>query len=921
MDSQLIQKKRGLSPVWILPLLALCIGGWLLYTTLRDAGIPITIHFTNAEGITPGKTQVMYKGVGVGVVESISVDDDLQGVNLFVKMEKKTKNGLVEDTKFWVVKPEISAGRISGLETLFSGSYIAVQMGSSTVQARQFEGLTDTPVLPADSPGLHMTLKSEALYSLQKGSPVYAKNLRIGKVEGYHLAEDNSILIDLYIEEEFSHLIREGTRFWNASGLSFEGNLQSGFSLRMQSMAALIYGGIACGTPQSLQEKSLPATNGMVFQLYSNYEAAEYGLAMTLQLASGGGIIEGKTKVLYRGLEAGVVKKISINNDEPHTVTAKILLDPRAEPILKQETRFWVVRPEVSIDGIRNLDTIIAGPYITFQPGTGSFQDHFVVEEGPKPQPPGRPGREYVLISADSGSLEPGSPLFYKKMVIGEVRDLTFGPDAQSVHIDFLIYNEYTHLITEKTVFWNVSGIRADAGLTHINFRMASLKTLLAGGVALLNPEEVRPATAKTAPEGHSFTLYDNFGDAANAVPALRPQGLAVYLQSGAENAFEVGSPILYEKIQVGEVTGLTLSDDLKHLVYEAVIFKKYAGLVTASTLFYNVSGLTVEAALTGVEIRAESLASIVSGGIGLMNPKPGARAPERSTFTLYPDRQTALYRDGTRLTLHLEQADGIGAGTRIKYQGVDIGRLTSIAFGAAMQELIAEGIVTGDAKQLLRDSTRFWLVRPKISLAGVEHLSTALSGSYIAVLPGSGEPRTEFTLLEDAPEPTPAEGLSIVLEAPRLGSLQPGSPVYYRQVLVGQVTGFELSPTAQQVWIRTHILPAYTDLVHTGSKFWSASGIKASMGLVSGFSLETESLESVITGGVAFATPDGEKMGKPAAADTHFTLHEKNEQSWLDWNPEIMLNGRFTKTAEPDNTASTDSGPASAASKKDDRP
>ena len=106
---------------------------------------------------------------------------------------------MVEDTKFWVVKPEISAGRISGLETLLSGSYIAIQPGISDIQARRFEGLKDQPVLPPDSPGLHITLRADALYSLQKGSSVYSRNLKIGKVKGYELDDQGSILIDLYI--------------------------------------------------------------------------------------------------------------------------------------------------------------------------------------------------------------------------------------------------------------------------------------------------------------------------------------------------------------------------------------------------------------------------------------------------------------------------------------------------------------------------------------------------------------------------------------------------------------------------------------------------------------------------------------------------------------------------------------------------
>jgi len=105
MDKPLISKSQRFSPIWILPLTALCIGGWLLLVTIRDAGFNITIHFDSAEGITAGKTVVMYKGIPVGTVDDMKVDDDLQGVTLQIKMKKRCSKALSEDTKFWIVKP------------------------------------------------------------------------------------------------------------------------------------------------------------------------------------------------------------------------------------------------------------------------------------------------------------------------------------------------------------------------------------------------------------------------------------------------------------------------------------------------------------------------------------------------------------------------------------------------------------------------------------------------------------------------------------------------------------------------------------------------------------------------------------------------------------------------------------------------
>jgi len=173
MVRPVVKKKTGISPIWILPIIALCIGGWLLYKGIRDAGVKIVVHFENGSGVTAGKTRVMYKGIPVGMVKDMKVDKGLNSVSLIIEMERQTKSKLVEDTRFWMVKPEVSAGRVSGLETLFSGIYIGVEPGTSSVKRRDFIGLPHPPVVPEHAPGLHIKLRADALRSLQKGSRIY----------------------------------------------------------------------------------------------------------------------------------------------------------------------------------------------------------------------------------------------------------------------------------------------------------------------------------------------------------------------------------------------------------------------------------------------------------------------------------------------------------------------------------------------------------------------------------------------------------------------------------------------------------------------------------------------------------------------------------------------------------------------------
>ncbi|MCL7487191.1 MAG: MlaD family protein [Desulfobulbaceae bacterium] len=890
MESPVIKKGGGLSPIWVLPLVALCIAGWLLYASYRDAGITCTIHFENAEGITAGKTQVMYKGVAVGIVEQITVDEDLQGVNLTVKVEKKARRGLVSDTKFWIVRPRISAGRVSGLETILSGSYIAVQPGSSTEFATRFEGLPEAPTLPPDSPGLHITLMSDALYSLQKDSPVYTRNLKIGKVLDYYLGEDRSVLIDLYIEPEFSHLIQMGTRFWNSSGFSFEGNLQSGFSLKLESLAALVYGGISCGTPEPLADTSPPALSGMVYKLYPDYESAEYWLPMTLQLASGEGITEGKTKVMFRGIEAGIVRKIRVNNDENLSVTAEILLDPRAESILKKGTRFWVVRPEVSLTGINQIDTLISGPYITFVPGQGVFKDNFIVEKEAMPRQVLRNGKHFTLIAEDNGFVEAGSPVLFNRMKVGEVYEIRFGKDQQTVHTDILIYDKYTQLVKENSVFWNSSGIKFDAGFSGVRLNVGTVESLLRGGISFTTPKAGDKPVAEPAAEGSSFNLFSSLAEATRSIRGLHPPGLVFQLQSTADLHYEVGSPVLYRKVPVGEVIGHRLSDDLRNVLFDILVYEKYTGLINGSTLFYNSSGFSVDAGLRGIAIQADSVASILSGGISFVTPETGDSVGAGHNFTLHADYTSALQHDRVTITLRLNRAEGVGNNTAIKYQGMEIGSIRDVRFGPEMKEVVATATVRKEAASLFREKSRLELIRPSIDFTGVRHIATILTGPFINLVPGEGELCSDFILYPDSAEAHGSRGLNIILETPRLGFLNIGNPVYYRQVQVGQVTGYNLSATAQKVLVRVNIYPGYAKLVYSGTKFWLASGMNASWGLFSGLQLDAESLEALIVGGISFATPESEEMGEPARNGDHFQLHDQKDAQWTAWAPELEI-------------------------------
>lgn len=888
MEKPIIRKRRSLSPIWILPLVALCIGGWLLFTNIRDAGVEITIHFKDATGITPGKTKVIVKGIPVGTVKRLAIDEGMQGVNLIITMERQTRSALVEDTTFWVVKPEVSAGRISGLDTLFGGAYLSMRKGSSTTTATQFKGLPEPPPLDKTTPGLHITLEADSLSSLQRGSNIYTKNLQIGYLEDYSLQENGKIQLKAFIEARFAPLIHTGTRFWNASGLNLTGDVQSGLTVNVASLASLIYGGISCATPTSL-EKTEPADNSSTFNLYKDFEDAEYGIPMTLQLASGEGIVAGKTKVMYRGMKGGVVRSIDINNDQFHSVTATVLLDPRAEMILKKSTRFWVIRPQVQITGIKNLETILTGAYITFEIGEGEYENHFVEQTEAMPKSTIHPGVHFTLTAPDSGGLVIGAPVLYKQIAVGEITDLTLAPKGDAVLVGMLMHHPYNGLINKKTVFWNSGGVKIDASLSRLQVNLGSIQSLLAGGIAFANP----PLQAKTplppAPAESTFKLHSTYGEAVNAVPELEIQGLRLQLLTAKAPPLTIGAPVLYNNIRVGEILGFDLSKNRRDTVIQILIKDSYRDLATSSSRFYTFSGIKVNASLQGVNLETAPFDALLNGGISFFTGSKGDPVRSEQSFPLYESQQEALNADALHLTLHFTDGEGFSKNTEIRYQGIGIGKISDLILDPATGEVRGEAFVQQDMARLFRRETALHLVKPEIGLSGVHHLETMITGSYIDVHAGSGKPNTDFTVLTQDPDTAqPSTGINIILETSTLGSLKQGSPIYYRQVKVGQITGYRLSPTAQEVWLTANIEPAFTKLIYSGTKFWNASGIKVSGGVLSTMTVRTESVEALLAGGVALATPEGAEMGVLAAPGNHFALVDKAEDSWLQWQPQL---------------------------------
>ena len=332
----IVRRGPPFSPIWIIPLVALGLGLWLAWRYYSALGPEITVRFETAEGIVAGKTPVMSRSVNVGTVEKVRLTKDLHGVIVTAQMTSEASQLLVKDTKIWVVRPRTGgAGLISGLSTLFSGSYLALEPGVSKEPRKEFIGLEQPPVTPAGVPGLHIRLFSDEAGGLGPGAAITYKGLSAGRIESrtFH-AETGKIEFGAFVSRDFAPLVTKNTRFWNTSGIDVSLGA-NGLELHTGTLESLLSGGVSFGVPENL-EPGGPVSDGTRFVLFSSLGATkafamENGLNYLLLFTGSVRGLNESAPVEFRGVRVGTVEGISFGylpNDPERRVPVMIRVDP-----------------------------------------------------------------------------------------------------------------------------------------------------------------------------------------------------------------------------------------------------------------------------------------------------------------------------------------------------------------------------------------------------------------------------------------------------------------------------------------------------------------------------------------------------------------------------------------------------------------
>lgn len=260
--------------VWVIPILALLISAWMIYRSLSSQGAVALVRLETADGIAAGKTEVRCRSVLVGLVKDVKLAENLKSVVISLEMKPDLGGLLRTGTKFWVVRPRVSTTDISGLGTLITGAYIELDPGSAEgEEVNHFNGLETPPATNGSIPGLRLKFTAEQAGSLVAGSPIYYRGFEVGRIESRVLdLEHQGVIYDAFIQEKYSSLVKNNSRFWNTSGIDISAGAD-GFKVRTPSFQAMLSGGATFGVDDGVLPGK-PAANGAVFTLFANEDAA-----------------------------------------------------------------------------------------------------------------------------------------------------------------------------------------------------------------------------------------------------------------------------------------------------------------------------------------------------------------------------------------------------------------------------------------------------------------------------------------------------------------------------------------------------------------------------------------------------------------------------------------------------------------------
>ena len=477
-----IRKKR-FSAIWLTPILAVALTGWLLYSGYINSGRVIRIQFDSGSDIIAGKTLLKYRGMPVGKVVDLEIDDSMTKVNVVVKLKKKADNIAKEGMQFWVVKPRVSINQITGLETIISGTYIEVKPPFNSLDAIKkqkdqdfFVGLSDPPAFEPDMGSVTVNLWSEKDYGIYSGMLLYNNNMSAGHILSVRYDSDTKkFFYTASVGAEYQKYLNSSTRFWNISGFDLKID-SAGLHVNSSSLNSVFQGGVAFDS----DENTKTAKPQKEYEIAAGYsETLLSPERLTLYMPECYGIRPDRTPVMYKGMQAGVVADVNITRKG--MCEASLRLNKKYSYLAVEGSRFALEQPQISVDGVKNLSSMLLGVFLNIEAGTGRHKDVFYLSDKPVVSVPAD-SLMIRLKAATSASADIGTGIYYRGVRIGQITDTEL--KGRQMTYDAAIFPQFRHLAVSGLYLWQPDLMNVTYGAQGINVSTEGLQSAVTGGIS-----------------------------------------------------------------------------------------------------------------------------------------------------------------------------------------------------------------------------------------------------------------------------------------------------------------------------------------------------------------------------------------------------------------------------------------------------
>ena len=862
--------KKKFSLVWLLPLVILGILGYIAYDSYSKKGTNIVVYFKSAEGLKENITPLEYKGLTLGKVTKISMHEDLKSVAVNILVNSDVAEYVAnENSKFWIKKPTVSLTKISGLSTLISGYKIELSTSfkkqddlKNIKHQWYFDGLDSQPDEEFEENGYYVTLLANDKDNIDVGTPIFYNKYQIGEVVSKEF-KGEEVYASIYIYDKYNYLVNKSSKFIMNEALKVSYGA-SGLNIEVGSLYSAIIGGITVVTTLKEDEK---ISKEDVQLLYSSKDDLKKKIYFSLDFNDAK--IEEKTPILFKGIEIGKVTDIKLNED---VLSTKAYVYEEYKYLLTKNSRFFVEEPSISFGGIKNLGNIIKGNYISLDYKDGEFSNKFfgVTKKDLKKS---LNTIKIDLVTGNLNSINERSKIYYKNIEIGRVDSYDLSNDYKSVKISILIDEKYKDLVNDNSKFYDMSSKLVEIKSFDLSVNYSGLESVLNGAVGLVSNKGEGKLSKK------EFTLYQSYKD-IEKVNRDKNSGFVVYTEFDNSFVVKENMAVIYKNQEIGFVKNIKFDDAVSKV--ELFIYEDFRQYIKNTSRFFKKPKFDFKASLSGVLFEVDNFTSLLEGSIELDN---SSKIPlgNHEIYSSFDDMQMAT----NMVTIIFDDVEGLQEDfSKIVYKGANIGKVKKISLNKN-QKVEVKVIIDKDFKEFAKDETIFYLKKPRISLQEVANVGSTVMAVNIGVIKSqNGEYQTKFIGSDKEPSVNSHLGTIIKVEDKTASSVNVDSPIYYKNVQIGKVLKVDLSSDASKVVIDCLIYDKYTKFVRTNSEFYDISGFEMEFSIFSGSKIESNTITSIIKGGLVVVTPYEYK--EIASSNDRFILNKTLRADWKTISPSI---------------------------------